>query len=217
MGGMKASPQIIELVGPAGAGKSTLAHTLEQRSGNIALVSHPCWRDPGQLLFFAREGLALLPTFVQCAYRPNGQWLRPDEMAWMAILHGWHHLLRRQVVLGGGVFLIDTGAITILASIHASGPGVLTGSSTDEWWHTLYRQWAATLDMIIWLDAPNTTLVPRIRGRDQPHELKGDIRCDSLRVPGCLPGYLQANLLGLDRGTERSRNSPLRYCADMPR
>jgi hypothetical protein len=175
---MKASPGIIELVGPAGAGKSTLAGALKQCNENIAVVTHPCWRDPGQLTFFARSSLALLPTFAQFAYRANGQWLRPREMAWVVTLERWHHSLRRQVALSKKVLLIDTGAITILASIQVSGSGVLNRSRTDEWWHEIYRQWANTLDMIIWLDAPNTTLVPRVRTRDQAHEIKAT--CDAI-------------------------------------
>jgi shikimate kinase len=169
---MKSPPQIIELVGPAGAGKSTLARALQQCNENIAVVAHPYWRDPGQLPFFARNSLALAPTIAQLMYRRNGRSLRREEIAWMVILHGWHHQLRRQAALNRETLLLDQGAITMLASIQATGSGILSGAWADEWWHGMYRQWANTLDAVIWLDAPNSTLVPRIRGREQAHEIK---------------------------------------------
>ena len=37
----------------------------------------------------------------------------------------------------------------------------------------MFKQWASTLNMVIWLDAPDPVLEQRINSRDQRHSVKG--------------------------------------------
>ena len=37
----------------------------------------------------------------------------------------------------------------------------------------MFKQWASTLDAVIWLDAPDSVLDQRINSRDQRHSVKG--------------------------------------------
>ena len=37
----------------------------------------------------------------------------------------------------------------------------------------MFKQWAFTLDVVIWLDAPATVLVERINARDKRHAVRG--------------------------------------------
>jgi thymidylate kinase len=39
----------------------------------------------------------------------------------------------------------------------------------QRWWRAALQRWAATLDVIIWLDAPDAVLAQRIRTRNGTH------------------------------------------------
>ncbi|MGI0013701.1 MAG: hypothetical protein ACREBU_09710, partial [Nitrososphaera sp.] len=43
----------------------------------------------------------------------------------------------------------------------------------EQWWRSMFEQWAFTLDILIWLNAPDTILVDRINTRSQRHAVKG--------------------------------------------
>jgi len=169
---VKELPRIVELAGPAGAGKTTLASMLEQSGMNILRADIPSWREPNRIPFYVRNTLTLLPALMQMFYRRNGKWLQRWEVADMVILEGWPRMLRRQAAACKEVLLLDQGPIYMLAAGQVIGSGVLNSPQADGWRRRMVRQWANTLDMVIWLDAPNATLVSRVRGRDRWHGQK---------------------------------------------
>ncbi|MGH9878571.1 MAG: AAA family ATPase, partial [Nitrososphaerales archaeon] len=69
---------IIELVGPAGAGKSTLSRALSRRSATIQLGSDVELRKLKYMPVFLRNILSLLPIIIR--QRRLGRWLTWDEI-----------------------------------------------------------------------------------------------------------------------------------------
>lgn len=90
----------------------------------------------------------------------------------MAYLEAGLHVLGQQGSKNGLVTLLDHGPIYRLAFLREFGPAITTSQVYKRWWAGLHDQWIATLDMIIWLDAPDAILLERIRARDQRHTIK---------------------------------------------
>jgi thymidylate kinase len=166
---IKRPPLIVELVGPAGAGKTTLAQALHQFSKRIRTDAPPNYRRIEHVPFFARNILGLMPTFFHMYRNINGRWLTREEMAWMVILRGWHQMLGKQRSTNDTVVVLDQGPVFLLACLYGFGPERLKSQSAKKWWDGMYKQWANSLDMVIWLDTLDTTLVERIRARYKWH------------------------------------------------
>ncbi len=90
----------------------------------------------------------------------------------MAYLKAVHHVLGQQASSNDVVTILDHGPNYRLAFLRALGPEITKSPPYARWWNSLLIQWTATLDMVIWLDAPNTILLERIRGRDKRHAIK---------------------------------------------
>jgi thymidylate kinase len=61
----------------------------------------------------------------------------------------------------------------MLTMLYLFGPEALRSPSPKDWWTRTCKQWADTLDTVIWLDAANATLLERVRARKVGHRLKG--------------------------------------------
>ena len=161
---------VVELVGPAGAGKTTLSRELSRRNDTIRIADPPCARK--DRIFFARQSLFMIPTLLSLLKKNgNGRYPTLEEIAWLAILDGWHHLLQREVQSDGKVVVIDQGAIYLMAELITSGPQHLR-SQRGKWWDGIYKQWAFTVDMVVYLDTSNGGLLERIRNRHTWHIMK---------------------------------------------
>ena len=161
---------IIEMVGPAGSGKTTLSRALRQRSENFALGEDIALRKLNQLPVFLRTLPTLLPFFLPGGNSRSLSW---DETKAMAFATGWHHIFKQQSCKPGSLVLLDHGPIVRLAMLQSFGPPKLKERAAEGWWDSMFRQWATTLDMIVWLDAPNSILESRINARNQRHPVKG--------------------------------------------
>lgn len=92
----------------------------------------------------------------------------------MAYLKAGLRLLGQQAPKDDTVTILDHGPIYRLAFLREFGPEITKSQRYKEWWTSLLRQWIATIDLLIWLDAPNDILWERVRARDRSHSIKGE-------------------------------------------
>jgi len=164
-------PRILEIVGPAGAGKSTLYKSLSHYSNEIRLGNFPDVRNLSNAPFFIWYGLQTSLAFLRPP-KPNSRKLTRREFAWLSILNGWPKLLRKELKTSNEVIILDQGPVYLLAELGLFGPDFLRSDRATPIWETNYLQWAATLDAIVWLDAPDECLIQRIRNREKDHVVK---------------------------------------------
>jgi len=167
----RALPFLVELVGPAGVGKTTLFRALSQRSGRVVNGLPPYYRDPADMLFFVRQGLFLMPTLLRL-WQAGGRRPSRPEIAWMMILQGWHSVARKRAPSGSSAVILDQGPVFLLAQLFWFGPETLKGQAVEKWREALYDRWAAALDLVVWLDASDAVLLERIRTRGKWHAVK---------------------------------------------
>jgi shikimate kinase len=163
---------VVELTGLAGVGKTTLSQAMSRRSPSVSVAARPNIALPRDGAFFARNGLRLAPTYL-CLYQSGVEWLTWRDMARMAILKGWHLALRPKAQATGSIVLLDHGPAFMLAQLYGFGPDCLRSQRAQAWWDEMYRQWAAVLDTVVWLDAPDQVLLERIHTREKQHTVKG--------------------------------------------
>lgn len=165
---VKKSPLVVEIIGPAGVGKTTLLRALSQRHKKIQPDFHPS--KMRQFPSFISNTFSLLPTYLR-QYR-HSRWFNWRETRSMAYLKAGLHLLEQQASNHGMVTVLDHGPIYRLAFLRALGPEITTSQLYNRWWTSLLSQWTATIDIVIWLDAPDAILLERIRARDRWHTIK---------------------------------------------
>jgi shikimate kinase len=164
-------PRFVELVGPAAAGKSTLARMLCQRNDKITIGTEISFRKVDQIPIFIRD----TPQVLRSLFAREGgsrRWTW-DEIKFLVYLDMWDRVLEQQANSHLRTILLDHGPIFKLATLHAFGPDWLRSESAHTWWRKQFQQWAAFLDLIVWLDAPDTLLKIRINERNQKHLVKG--------------------------------------------
>jgi len=165
-------PRIVEIVGPAGAGKTTLYHALSHGSQAIHLSNFPDVRKIADASFFIWNGLQIIPALLNMPNHGSRKITR-REFAWLAILKGWSVFLQRELK-NNRVIILDQGPVYLLTETYEFGPEYLRSQKAETLWRDLYSRWAETLDMIVWLDAAETDLVKRNRSRDKGHVVKNE-------------------------------------------
>ena len=161
----------MELVGPAGAGKTTLSRALSRRSATIQVGSDIELRKLKYVPVFLRNILSLLPVLLH--QRRLGRWLTWDEIKSLVYLKGWSVVLKQEAATGDATILLDHGPVFKLATLNEFGPEKLKTDGSEMWWKNMFKHWASTLNIVIWLDAPDLVLEKRINSRDQRHLVKG--------------------------------------------
>jgi broad-specificity NMP kinase len=164
-------PRLVELAGPAGVGKSTVARRLQERA-----KAHPAtiWGLP--VLPLLGNGIQLLPTLA-------GFWRQSHSLLWDES----RHLVRLQTlrkVLHGAVpaapiLLFDEGPIFSLVWLRGFGHPSMRSAAADEWWRTTLQEWARVVDTVVVMEAPDSLLAQRIRARANWHEVK---HCSDLEI-----------------------------------
>jgi hypothetical protein len=163
--------RVVEIIGPAGAGKTTLFRQLGRYPEKIRQMTFPDVRKATDAPFFIKYGLQLIPSLFQLNHR-NSRQLRRREFAWMSILKGWPYILQKEVRKNTQLILLDQGPVYLLAEMRGFGPEYLRSEDASRFWEKIYCRWAETLDSIVWLDAGDIYLLERIQARPKEHVVK---------------------------------------------
>jgi hypothetical protein len=156
---------VVEIAGPAGAGKTTLLEALSRAHPHIRAVVR-LW-TARYLASFAVTAMASTPLPVRQYGRYRWGW---REMMIMIHLGTLHHLVPRSA--DARVTVFDQGPVFMLTRLYGAGVERMGDERVRRWWKEMIAQWASTVDTVVRLDAPDTVLMPRIRGRDKWHVTK---------------------------------------------
>ena len=159
-------PVIVELVGPAGAGKSAVADVLR---GGEHVLRVSIWGL--QLRFVSWSAVTLLPTFLALCLGTHSVPL--EEMKQMIRLGALRRFLVRAATPRQRLIVLDEGPVFALSWLQVFGGERLAGSAAyQRWVRRTLAAWAGVLDVIVRLDAPDPVLAQRIRSREKPHMVK---------------------------------------------
>ena len=155
-------PLVVELAGPAGAGKTTLARAL--------VADSPATTTGVQVgpLGLAVGLASAAPQLTAARLSAPGRWWTRDELRSLAYLRAW----RRAVREGDGLLVLDHGPVFRLASLAAFGPPMAASRAFAGLRAGLAQDWGSLLDAVVWLDAPDDVLLRRIDRRAQQHRIQ---------------------------------------------
>jgi len=158
---------IVELVGPAGAGKTTLAEGVSATDRTV-LSGLSLWGLPRRDLM--RSAMSLAPTIAASALGGSKSRLRGGEIAQMIRLGAlrravWREAQRHRVLL------LDEGPVFALSwlDVFFSRNGDRVPAA---WRRRVVSDWSMLLDVVVFIDASDVTLAERIRTREKPHMVK---------------------------------------------
>ena len=161
----------VEILGVAGAGKSTVARLLGEGPG-FARAEFIHTRKPSHLLQVARGIPRLMPILLAgITRRPRISW---PELKLLVYVTRWPLFLARRRPAPGTVLLFDQGPLYALVRLQAERKGFSTRSAFESWREEMLERWASELSVVIWLDAPDPVLWSRINERSQGHRTKGE-------------------------------------------
>jgi thymidylate kinase len=108
--------------------------------------------------------------------------------------------------------ILDEGPVYMLARLRVYGGERLRSAAFERWWREALAQWARTVDLIVWLDAPDQILMQRSRTRTQVHQLQ---RLPEARAQQFLAAYREAYETVVGALTEFSGPAVLRVRSDQ--
>jgi hypothetical protein len=158
------SPRLVELAGPAGAGKSATRLALIARSHSR---NGTIWGLPvGALLL---NGLQLIPSFIPLWREARAPlWDETRHMVRLRTLQRALRLSRSNLE----PVIFDEGPVFALAWLRGFGHPVMRSAASEPWWHTIIQDWGGLVETVVVLDAPDELLAQRIRSRPEEHEVK---------------------------------------------
>jgi len=166
-----ARARVVELVGPAGAGKSTLLAALLARDPELR--PRPTRRSARARLLALAHAAGLAPLASTLVRRvPLGA--ARETLRYLLRLRTYH-ALTLQARRARGIIILDEGPVYTLARLAAfpAGGADARVRGLEAYAHAWRGRWARTLDLVVWLDAPDAVLMGRIRGRSKAHRAKG--------------------------------------------
>jgi shikimate kinase len=155
-------PRVIELIGPAGVGKSEVTAQLARMPG---VLCTSIWHVPLSELAWAT--FCTIPSAATLIRRAGAPLSR--ELRHIARLRALLNFLDRDELSAYRYIVLDEGAIYTLSWLHVIGHSVFADFRSNAWRHYIAALWAAQLDEVIWLDAPDNILAHRLRTRAKRH------------------------------------------------
>ena len=157
---------VVELAGPAGAGKTTVARALVRSLPGARLGS-----PPGRLAT-VRSVVTTAPVLLASrSVAAPGWWWSEAELRSVGYLLAWQRQLRDAVA--GEALLLDHGPVFRLAMLVAGRSQALRHPVFGPWWWRTATAWGRLLDTVVVLDAPTDELIARIEARPRDHRVRG--------------------------------------------
>jgi thymidylate kinase len=156
---------VVELVGPAGAGKTTLAQGVSAVDPTVR-AGLSLWGLPRTKLVEA--AVPLLPRFIASGIVPSRR-LQWAEMAQMVRLGALRRVVRDEA-RKHRVILLDEGPVFALSWLEVFF--ARNGDRAVSWRRRAIADWASLLDVVVFIDASDSTLAQRIRTREKDHMVK---------------------------------------------
>lgn len=168
MGYVNDHPMLVELVGVAGSGKSTLRKMLKEMNPQIDMVAPPPKRD--YLIPVLKIYYRWLPLYLR--HYAKTRWFTTKEIKIMSYLDSWLPYLRHCAVEKDMVVILDPGSIFWLTALKTFGPEITRDPKFQVWWEKMRKKWMSAIDIFVWLDAPTELLIQRVQNRQEWHESK---------------------------------------------
>ncbi len=155
-----ARPFVIEIMGPATAGKTSVVRALRERDPGIRVGF-----DVPRRRWFPVLVRRLAPLLALRAIRYRGdRWFTWNEMKSISFLESWLRTVRRGDPDGSPVVL-DHGPVYRLARLREFGPALARDDPFERWWRSMLRGWLGVIDLVVALDAPDEILLSRVDRR----------------------------------------------------
>ena len=155
---------VVELAGPAGAGKSAVLKALAGRDPGIhALRRVREMRHLPLLSKHAIVALAAAPAIMRDA--PRDVWTVTRLLARLGALRD---VVRQAARRPCKAIVLDEGPLYSMAMLRGRVPDGRLARTCDR----ALAEWAGALDLIVWLDAPDAVLTERIKSRAKDHVVK---------------------------------------------
>jgi deoxyadenosine/deoxycytidine kinase len=156
---------ICEIVGVAGAGKTTISHLLNQRNVDIQTVFQ--FKRIKKIPILLHISPLLIKDFFY-RFRKGRMftWREIKEILHIKMILDY---LERQSLDHPKVSLLDHGPLFVLTCLHLFFLKRITTKSLTKLWDDIFNQLSSILDVVIWLDAPDNVLKERIDSRSGWH------------------------------------------------
>jgi hypothetical protein len=165
------SGQRVEIAGVAGAGKTALRELLCARDLGWVAADSLHTRRPAHLPYLALGLPTVGPLAAAAARRgPRPPWPDVKDAVYISV---WHHFLAAHADAPGRTLLLDQGPLFALARLRWAHSPLTAAPGFALWWEESLARWAAELDGVVWLDAPDEVLLDRINARPRAHLVKG--------------------------------------------